>query len=211
MSIHCNAGVTSTNLIGELPGYGTVWYHPKGIANTLSLTRVQERRYIVPFDICNNYCCCVTKTDGSVHVFEQSNCGLYFMLTNREDMALVNTVNNNMSRYNNCNQSQAILARKIQNLIGQPSTCQYKDIIDSNLPNCQVSQKDINAAEDILGPNIGNLKGKTVWKPVPYALTMLINIPGDGAKCTLVGSGTRGVDVATLSGGAVSSMEELVG
>ena len=37
MDIHCNAGVTSTNLAGDLPGYGTVWYHPNGIANILFL------------------------------------------------------------------------------------------------------------------------------------------------------------------------------
>jgi hypothetical protein len=37
MDIHCNAGVTRTNLIGDLPGYGQVWYHPNGIANILSL------------------------------------------------------------------------------------------------------------------------------------------------------------------------------
>ena len=41
MDIHCNAGVTSTSLVGELPGYGTVWYHPNGIANILSLARVK--------------------------------------------------------------------------------------------------------------------------------------------------------------------------
>jgi hypothetical protein len=35
MTIHCNAGTTKTNLIGDLPGYGTVWYHPSGIANIL--------------------------------------------------------------------------------------------------------------------------------------------------------------------------------
>ena len=28
MDIHCNAGVTSTNMVGDLPGYGTVWHHP---------------------------------------------------------------------------------------------------------------------------------------------------------------------------------------
>ena len=39
MDIHCNAGVTSTNLIGDLGGYGTVWYHPQGIANILSLSQ----------------------------------------------------------------------------------------------------------------------------------------------------------------------------
>jgi hypothetical protein len=42
MDIHCNAGVTSTNLVGNLPGYGTVWCHPNGIANILSLNKVKE-------------------------------------------------------------------------------------------------------------------------------------------------------------------------
>jgi len=47
MDIHCNAGVTSTNMIGELSGYGTVWYQPKGIANILSLARVKKLGYRV--------------------------------------------------------------------------------------------------------------------------------------------------------------------
>jgi hypothetical protein len=37
MDIHCNAGVTSTDLIGNLPGYGEVWYNPpNGIALQIS-------------------------------------------------------------------------------------------------------------------------------------------------------------------------------
>jgi hypothetical protein len=43
MDIHCNAGVTSTNMVGDLPGCGEVWYHPNGIANILSLARVKEK------------------------------------------------------------------------------------------------------------------------------------------------------------------------
>jgi hypothetical protein len=39
MDIHCNAGVATTNMVGELAAYGTVWYHPSGIANILSLSR----------------------------------------------------------------------------------------------------------------------------------------------------------------------------
>lgn len=35
MDIHCNAGVASTDMVGDLPGYGEVWYHPNGIANIL--------------------------------------------------------------------------------------------------------------------------------------------------------------------------------
>ena len=38
MKIHCNAGVSHTNQVGDLPGYGTVWFHPSGIANILSLS-----------------------------------------------------------------------------------------------------------------------------------------------------------------------------
>jgi hypothetical protein len=45
------------------------------------------------------------------------------------------------------------------------------------LPNCPVSRRDINAAEDIFGPDVGNLKGKTVRRPTPYAPTKLIPIP----------------------------------
>jgi Zinc knuckle len=52
MDIHCNAGVTSTNLVGDLPGYGTVWYHPKGIANILLLNRVKAK-YHVTYDSTN--------------------------------------------------------------------------------------------------------------------------------------------------------------
>jgi hypothetical protein len=49
MDIHCNAGVTSTDLIDDLPRYGTVWYNSNGITNILSLTRVKEK-HRVTFD-----------------------------------------------------------------------------------------------------------------------------------------------------------------
>jgi hypothetical protein len=39
--ISCNAGVVTTDLIGDLPGYpAPVWFHQHGIANILSLYRV---------------------------------------------------------------------------------------------------------------------------------------------------------------------------
>jgi hypothetical protein len=47
--IKCNAGVKTTNLRGEVPGYGMVWYYPNGIANILSLSRVKDK-FRVTFD-----------------------------------------------------------------------------------------------------------------------------------------------------------------
>ena len=43
LRVHCNAGVTHTNKTGDLPGYSDhVWYNPKGIANILSIGKVQK-------------------------------------------------------------------------------------------------------------------------------------------------------------------------
>jgi hypothetical protein len=50
MHIRCNAGVTWTNMIGDLMGYkGEVWYNPNGIANILSLADVKTF-YRVTYD-----------------------------------------------------------------------------------------------------------------------------------------------------------------
>ena len=43
LRVHCNAGVTYTNKIGDLSGYSYfVWYNPKGIANILYLCMVNK-------------------------------------------------------------------------------------------------------------------------------------------------------------------------
>ena len=36
-------GVKTTNMRGNLSGYGPVWYFPNGIANILSLSHVKEK------------------------------------------------------------------------------------------------------------------------------------------------------------------------
>jgi len=50
LSLHCNAGVTTVNKIGDLPGYGKVWFYEDGIANILLLNNV-KKKYCVTYDI----------------------------------------------------------------------------------------------------------------------------------------------------------------
>jgi hypothetical protein len=162
MDIHCNAGVTSTNLIGDLPGYGPVWYHPNGIANIISLARMKDRHH-VSFDSENGNRFTIHKQDGSTRDFRESKKGLYYLDTGAKAVTLtINTVDDNKCRSTNRDYSRALLARKIQYTIGRPITRSYLDIIDNNLlRNCPVTCEDVIAAEDILGPNLGSLKGKT--------------------------------------------------
>jgi hypothetical protein len=166
MDIHCNAGVATTNMIGDLPGYGTVWYHPKGIANILSLSRMTSRGYRVVYDSADGAQFTVYMSDGTTRIFTQSEHGLFYMDMNNRDsekgVTLVNTVAANKSKYTNRDYSRAVLARHLQKVIGRPSTRTFLKIIDSNLlPNCPVTRRDVIAAENIFGPDVGTLKGKT--------------------------------------------------
>ena len=124
MDIHCNAGVTRTNTVGDLPGCGTVWYHPNGIANILSLSRVKEKGYGVTYDSTNGNELIVHKSDGSSRIFKESERGLYFMDTSAsaQAIALIHTVADNRSSYTNHEYSRAMPARKIQRMIGRPRT-----------------------------------------------------------------------------------------
>ena len=45
--IASNGGISTTNLIGDLPGYGTVWFDENGIANILSFANVAAKWEVV--------------------------------------------------------------------------------------------------------------------------------------------------------------------
>ena len=113
MHIHCNAGITRTSLVGNFSRYGTVWYHPDGIANILSLAEVQKQ-FHVTYDSSKQNEFVVHKPDGSTKQFIQSERGLYYLNTSSKGITLITTVDNNKSKYTNTDYSHAQLARRIQ-------------------------------------------------------------------------------------------------
>ena len=124
MYIHCTARVTQTNLVGDLPGYGTVWFHPDKITNILSLSRVKTK-YRITFDSDTTNEFIVHKPDGSTRNFKESSRGLYYHDTSTDvagvaetGTALVTTVADNASNYTHADYSCALRARKTQQIIG---------------------------------------------------------------------------------------------
>ena len=113
MFIHYTTGVAKTNLIGDLPGYGTVWYHPNGIASILSLSKVKEK-YQVTFDSDINNQFIIYCTDGMQQIFQQSSRGLYLLdtsftpqpATDTNGTVLVTTVADNANNISNADYAQ---------------------------------------------------------------------------------------------------------
>jgi hypothetical protein len=165
MNVQCNAGVRSTNLIGELANYGTVWYDPEAIANILSLKQVRSKYKVEYKNESVNECpkFVVTKPDGKVFEFVESMDGLHYMDSQKSGAVLINTVADNKSSYTNEDYTNAVKARELQIKIGRPSTKDFISIVTNNqLRNCPITKADIMAAEHIFGPDVGSLKGKTV-------------------------------------------------
>jgi hypothetical protein len=168
----------------DLKGFGEVWYHPSGIANILSMSLV-ENFYPVTYTKSDGFV--VHKTDGTIRQFTRSKRGLYYMDTSTMKHAadrptcettLVNTVEDKQSTYTAKAYQMAQLARKIQCMIRRPSLRDYLRIVDNNqLVNCPVTRKDVMAAEDIFGPDVGSLKGKTVRRSSPQVTHAHVMLP----------------------------------
>ena len=129
MRVNCNAGSRVATKVGELKGYGTVWYDPHGIANILSLKNVRKK-YAVANDQ-SNCAFMVTKPHGTMFLFTESASGLHYMDSEAgSGVTLVNTVASNRSNYTNDDYICAVQARELQVKIGQPSLKDYLKIIE---------------------------------------------------------------------------------
>jgi hypothetical protein len=118
---------------------------------------------------------------GGVISFCQAPSGLHYYdaADDQRGLVFINTVAETRGKYSNDDFQRAVQARKIQALIGRPSVRDYIKIIENgHLPNCPITREDIIAAEDIFGPDVGCLKGKTTRRTSPKVSNEQHGVPG---------------------------------
>ena len=102
---------------------------------------------------------------------------------NNEKQQLITTVAENRANFSTQQFERAKVARKLYHNIGAPTIKNFKLILQSNMiKNCPVTIEDVNIAEQIWGPDISYLKGKTtrtkpkavigILLPSPFNLSM---------------------------------------
>ncbi len=116
------------------------------------------------------------KNNGTGRHFKESEKGLFYLDTSEtmaNETVLVNTVDENKSNY----MTRDYGCSKATKHDWQTIDKGFVKIVQSNLPNCPITTRDIMVAEDILGPNLGSLKGKTVYRQGGHVKTQHINLP----------------------------------
>ena len=114
ISIFLTGGKTTTNLVWDLSGYGTNWFHPGGIPNTLYLSKVAEKCRVW-YDSTNGNNCFAHLACGEMRRLLQFHRGLlYSNMTDSQVTVLINTVEDNRSRYSEHSYFRALEVRNIK-------------------------------------------------------------------------------------------------
>jgi len=187
MTIFTLGGPLVAHQQGVYPGFGLVWYDPRATTNILSFAQVgkdykidyNHEGGVFTVDMGEQGLMKFRKAPSGLHYYDASSdeAGDYENGGELEDepeeleneaAVLVSTVAENKSKYSHEDYLRAETARKVQQLIGRPSTRELIAYVENgSLPNCPVNREDILRAESIFGPDLGSLQGKTVRKRSP--------------------------------------------
>lgn len=164
-----------------------VWHHPSIPTNILSLSQLRKSHDITYI---NNTFIATNKTTNHVnYIFQQTQDGLYYYDTSAPH-TYITAVKHYKTKFTKQHIKQADGVRRLQQLIGFPTLQQLSSILQHNLlPNCPFTPLDVHTADEIYGPALGALKGKTVRRPPPSVSSNLlpISLPALYQMVTLAG------------------------
>ena len=184
LRVHCGAGSKILTLKATFMDYPIeVWYDPDGPANIMSMDEVADT-YRLTMDTKLERSINLHHKNGSVIQFKPLVARIYSHKINNNDTfwTFIQTVKENQEYYTRREIANANIARKLQNITMRPSTRFMSDVIIKNLPNCPVTRRDVAIAEDVYGPNLGSIKGKTPSKTVKHVDGITDPVPPDILK-----------------------------
>ena len=167
IAISTNAGVQITKNIATVPEFGDVWFDKNAIANIFSLAEL-SKRHKVTYDSEREDAFIVHTENGAVK-FKKSKKGLYYYEPSdnykksvKHINNMITTVSENEKHYTSRQVERVKTARTLYHNVGAPTVENFKHLIRMNaIRNCPVTVEDVNLAEQIYGPDISALKGKS--------------------------------------------------
>ena len=184
MELQTNGGYLISDKKCTVPYFGEVWYNEKAVTNVLSLALV-KRQYRIAYDSES------ANGDFVVHLpnremrFKESTSGLFFYKPTAvtQEHSNVTTLTENKTFHTDRQFQKAKRARDFYHAMGTPSLPDLKALLRMNMiKDNPVTLEDVHLAEQIFGPDVGTLKGKTTRrKPLPV-VTDYVEIPPELIK-----------------------------
>jgi hypothetical protein len=149
VTVHCNAGSTSTNLEGDL-GNVTVKHNLHSIANVVSLHETKQR-HRVTYNSWDQGGVLQVHTDGRIVKVKPSSRRLHYHdvsdPSSNVELMLVNTVRENFKGYTRQDVERAREARRIQRMIANPTKREFAGMVrEKLLTNCPITVRDVDNA-----------------------------------------------------------------
>jgi len=165
LRIYTNGKTQDTHLIGDLPGFGPVWYNEGSLANILSLAAVRKQNLISYSN--KEAAIIVHKQGGGELKFTETGGGLYYYAikpTNQKniDYSFAQTVAQNKLLFTKRQIENAEKAQRLYDMIGRGGQQRFLNIIrDGELKNCPITIDDAKNAFKIFGKNLHSVRGGT--------------------------------------------------
>ena len=177
-----NAGQLKTNLQATVPGYGTVWFSREAMTNVYSLALLSNV-FRVTYDSSKEQAFIVHTQSGPIRFSKLANNLFAYTPSGKLnklqwDACHVNTIEENETFFTKRQRMRAKRARDLLKTVGFPTVSDLKKALTMNsIGNCPVTKLDLEIAEEIYGPDMGTLKGKTTrTKPKPV-VSNIVDIP----------------------------------
>ncbi len=178
---HTNAGSTGMEMTGSLGAIPKMWVNEGGVATIIPLKEL-EKIWRVTYDSTRDDGRFVVWTDQGNIALDNNAGGMPYIdlkkLEAKAALSLVQTVRGNKEGYTKREFEEARRAREAQAMVGHPTDRDFLGMVRANMIlNCPISDKAVDNANRIFGPELAGVRGQTVRKtPVPVT-TDYIQIP----------------------------------
>jgi hypothetical protein len=188
--VHCNKGALETTQEADF-GRTPVFFDPRGIANVLSLYQLGQK-FKVTYDSTDRGGVFKVFTHAGVIEFTPTEKGLHainlrenpdaaYVLVNDAELTSpppITTVRNNYEGFTKKQVVQATAARRLMGMIGAPTEREFQGLVRQNMiKDCPISHEDVVNAHKIFGPDLANIRGKTVRRQPAHVHTEIVAVP----------------------------------
>ena len=173
LHLKTNGGILIVNRVATLPYYGEVWFDERAITNILSFHKARKKKWITYNEFKDEFIVhgklfvdkdiAFIPKDGIYQYEPKSKARMEPTIPTIVAPAHINTVKENEKYYTPRQKERVKRARELLHMLGCGTVNDLKAIIKTNMiKNNPVTVDDVAIAEEIFGPDVGLLKGKTV-------------------------------------------------